>query len=75
MLRNLRWRFYRKTGGPRNVGNRCKTYCPGCIVCATYRLFYLTGGFPTWQQAHRESQDQAEANPDLRETPWKEIVP
>lgn len=48
--RRLRWRFYRKVGGARGVGNRCKAYCPGCIVCESYRFLDQHGRFPTFDE-------------------------
>lgn len=45
-VRRLRWRFYRKTGGCRQVGHRCKDYCAGCIVCDFYRFLDERGRFP-----------------------------
>ncbi len=48
--RKLRWRFYKKKGGPRGIGNRCAVYLSGCIVCESYRLFYETGRFPAFYE-------------------------
>jgi hypothetical protein len=50
-IRKLRWRFYKKTGGPRGWGNRCKEYCAGCILCELYRIYDNTGRFPTGEEA------------------------
>lgn len=47
-VRQLRLRFYRKTGGPRQIGHRCKDYCPGCIVCESYRFLDQHGRFPSF---------------------------
>ena len=44
--RRLRGRFYRKAGGGRMFGHRCKDYCAGCIVCDGYRFLDETGRFP-----------------------------
>lgn len=44
--RRLRKRFYRKSGGPRAIGLRCKVYCAGCIVCDSYRFLDERGRFP-----------------------------
>lgn len=49
-IRRLRWRFYRKTGGPRGVGNRCKDYAPGCIGCESYRFLNCFGRFPSFDE-------------------------
>lgn len=49
-IRQLRWRFYRKTGGPREIGHRCKDYCPGCIVCECYRYLDQHGRFPSFDE-------------------------
>jgi hypothetical protein len=49
-VRKLRWRFYKKRGGPRQIGNRCKDYEPGCIVCDAYRVYDQTGRFPTFEE-------------------------
>lgn len=46
-VRSLKWRFYRKTGGPRGWGLRCKVYAPGCLLCEFYRYFDESGRFPT----------------------------
>lgn len=61
-LRNLRWRFYRKTGGPRGIGSRCTAYFAGCIVCESYRYLDEHGRFPTWEQA-RAISDEILGNP------------
>lgn len=45
-VRRLRWRFYRKTGGPRGWGNRCPDYGPGCPLCERYRFLDEFGRFP-----------------------------
>lgn len=50
-LRSLKWRFYRKTGGPRELGHRCKDFCGGCIVCESYRYLDQHGGFPSFEEA------------------------
>jgi hypothetical protein len=50
-VRKLRWRFYRKAGGGRGIGNRCSAYYPGCIVCEMYRYKDQHGGFPTFDEA------------------------
>jgi hypothetical protein len=50
-VRRLRWRFYRKTGGPRNIGLCCKDYGPGCIVCESYRYLHRHGRFPSFEEA------------------------
>ena len=44
--RKLRSRFYRKSGGGRHIGRRCKAYMAGCIVCDSYRFLDETGRFP-----------------------------
>ena len=49
-VRSLRERFYRKTGGPRQIGNRCKDYGPGCIVCESYRFYDERGRFPSFDE-------------------------
>ena len=49
-VRRLRWRFYRKTGGPRGVGLRCKDYGPGCMICESYRFFDEHGRFPSFDE-------------------------
>lgn len=46
-IRRLRMRFYRKTGGPRHIGLRCKAYGPGCLVCESYRFLDEHGRFPS----------------------------
>lgn len=45
-VRDLRGRFYRKAGGGRNIGLRCKVYCAGCIVCDSFRFLDERGRFP-----------------------------
>jgi hypothetical protein len=60
----LRWRFYRKTGGPRGWGNRCKDYGPGCMRCEMYRYLDEHGRFPTWDQA-RAISDAILGNPPI----------
>jgi hypothetical protein len=50
-VRSLRWRFYRKAGGPRGLGNRCGVYYPTCILCESYRLYIESGRFPTYEEA------------------------
>lgn len=63
--RRLRGRFYRKTGGPRGIGGRCKVYCAGCIVCESYRYLERHGRFPTFEEvgpiADEESRKDHEA--------------
>lgn len=49
-VRRLRWRFYKKRGGPRGLGYRCKDYCAGCIVCESYRYLDQHGRFPTFEE-------------------------
>jgi hypothetical protein len=61
-VRRLRRRFYRKTGGPRGIGNRCKDYGPGCIVCESYRHLDQHGRFPTFEEA-RAISDAILRNP------------
>jgi hypothetical protein len=39
-------RAYRKTGGPPSIGNNCKSYEKGCIVCEAYRFYATRGRFP-----------------------------
>ena len=46
-VRKLKWRFYRKQGGPRGWGNRCKLYAQGCPCCDAYMFFYQHGRFPS----------------------------
>ena len=46
----LKLRAYRKTGGPINIGNRCKSYEQGCVVCEAYRFYDECGRFPTWEE-------------------------
>lgn len=46
-IRRLRWRFYKKTGGPRGWGNRCSDYGPGCALCERYRFMDDFGRWPT----------------------------
>jgi hypothetical protein len=47
----LRWRFYRKTGGPPSLGPRCHDYGAGCLSCEMYRHLDEHGRFPTWDEA------------------------
>ena len=49
-VQRLRRRFYRKTGGPRQIGHRCREYFPGCIVCESYRFLDQHGRFPTFDE-------------------------
>lgn len=49
-IRTLRNRFYRKTGGPRGIGHRCKEFFPGCIVCESYRFLDERGRFPSFDE-------------------------
>lgn len=49
-IRRLRLRTYRKTGGPRQIGHRCKVYCAGCIVCESYRFLDQHGRFPSFNE-------------------------
>ena len=49
-VRKLRKRFYKKTGGPKGIGNRCKEYVEGCIVCESYRYFDQHGRFPLFDE-------------------------
>lgn len=51
-VRRLRWRFYRKKGGPPGLGRRCKSYCPDCYVCESYRFFDSTGRFPSFEEVN-----------------------
>jgi hypothetical protein len=46
----LRWRFYKKKGGPRGLGHRCSEYFAGCIVCDSYRYLDRHGRFPTFDE-------------------------
>lgn len=61
-VRQLRWRFYRKTGGPRGWGNRCNDYGPGCILCEMYRFLDNHGRFPT-EAERMEVCDEVLGNP------------
>ena len=29
-----------------NIGNRCKDYAEGCVVCSAYKFLELAGKFP-----------------------------
>ncbi len=49
-VRNIRKRFYRKQGGPRGIGLRCKDYAAGCIVCDSYRFYDRFGRFPSYEE-------------------------
>lgn len=64
-IRQLRHRFYRKTGGPRQIGHRCKDYFPGCIVCERYRFLDQHGRFPSFDEVapicDEESRKEHEA--------------
>lgn len=42
-IRKLRIRSKRRPGP---IGNRCKAYCPGCIICESWRLYDRIGRFP-----------------------------
>lgn len=73
-VRKNRWRFYRKTGGPRQIGNRCKMYGAGCIVCEAYRLYDATGTFPTFDVAHYACREVMKNIPDdYKEMPWSAV--
>lgn len=73
-VRKNRWRFYRKAGGPRQIGNRCKVYGQGCIVCETYKLFDRNGKFPSYEEAHDEAvRVVPEHFGRLPEMPWSEV--
>lgn len=73
-VRKLRWRFYRKTGGPRGIGNRCKLYA-GCIVCESYRIYDATGRFPSFDEASDATDAYFRANPgSTAEIPWSEVA-
>lgn len=48
--KRLKRRAYRKTGGPPNIGNRCKSYEQGCIVCEAYLFYDTHQRFPTWDE-------------------------
>lgn len=67
-LKRLRWRFYRKTGGPRGIGNRCKDYGPGCLVCESYRFYDQHGRFPSFDEV-RPISDAILGNPTQGATP------
>jgi hypothetical protein len=43
-------RAYRKTGGPPSIGNNCKSYEQGCVVCEAYRFLDTYKRFPTWEE-------------------------
>jgi hypothetical protein len=64
-VKSLRQRFYRKTGGPRQIGHRCKAHFPGCIVCESYRFLDEHGRFPTFDEVapicDEESRKEHEA--------------
>ena len=45
-LRKLRRRVYRKSGGGPNIGNRCKDFEPGCIICQSWKFKDDFGRFP-----------------------------
>jgi hypothetical protein len=53
-IRKLRGRVYRKKGGPRGLGNRCKEYYEGCIVCDSYKVYDETGRFPSYEELRYE---------------------
>ena len=61
-VRNLRWRFYKKTGGPRGIGLNCKDYQPGCMVCDSYQYLRDHGRFPTFEEV-RAISDAHMGNP------------
>lgn len=46
-VKKQRWRFYKKKGGGRGIGLRCKEYSPGCICCESYKFYDEHGRFPT----------------------------
>jgi hypothetical protein len=50
-VRRLRWRSFRKTGGPIGLGPRCHNYAAGCLSCEMYRHLDEYGRFPTWDEA------------------------
>jgi hypothetical protein len=66
-VRQLRWRFYKKTGGPRGWGNRCKDYGPGCLLCEMYRYLDAYGRFPSFEEVSRIS-NLVLGNPPLEES-------
>jgi hypothetical protein len=67
-VRHLRWRFYRKAGGPRGIGNRCGDYGPGCIVCESYRFLSRYGRFPSFDEVGPIC-DVVNGNPPRRDLP------
>lgn len=58
-VRDLRWRFYKKHGGPRGVGHRCTAYFPGCIVCEAYRFLDQHGRFPSFAEVSPICDEEA----------------
>lgn len=57
-VRQQRWRFYRKKGGPRGIGLRCKgEQYMGCIICASYAHLDEHGKFPDFDTAHAITQE------------------
>lgn len=69
-VRNLRWRFYQKKGGPRQIGNRCSVYCRGCICCDSYMFFYTRGRFGSFDEVRAAYPDAWK----FEELPWAEAV-
>lgn len=53
-VRNIRWRFYRKAGGPREIGNRCKEYAEGCIICDAWKFYDERGRFPSFDEVRAQ---------------------
>jgi hypothetical protein len=66
-VRKLRNRFYRKTGGPRGWGNRCKEYGPGCSLCEMYRFLDDHGRFPTEGERYAYIAEASQSFPVIHE--------
>ena len=67
-IRAIKKRFKKHT----NVGRRCKTYAPGCIVCECYRFLLDRGGFPSsFDEAYEYSETH---DPDFPSISWAELA-
>jgi len=64
VIKRLRRRAYKKSGGGNHTGNKCKTFTWHCIVCESHRYKEIHGGFANsfeelweWAQPFRKAHD------------------
>lgn len=49
---------YSKTGGPRNIGRRCKSFNGNCCICVAWAMKDRDGKFPSFEELSKELDEQ-----------------